>query len=235
MILENIDQSKIFYHGTYDKVGEWHKPSVDQPFFITSDYEYAKVYATVPTTLFRISNKRKSDMDEIFVYQVRIKNKLNLFDVRDLNDLKQLFPASILNKRSIFYRDFINSETNNIDILMISCALYAFVTKCALNNISSYKKWINNYYNSSVSQTEFIDITQFIHSLDKTAPTFLAATKNEKLFGSTVDIRQTLFHKIHELNYNGIITSESVHHSFTDEAIGIFDINMLDKISINPV
>ena len=85
-----------------------------------------------------------------------------------------------------------------------------------------------------LSEKTFQDAASFFVSLDKNAKTFLSAIKNDKKFGENYDIRRTILEKIIEIGYSCFVTPEMTHKVTTQCAIGICDINMLNKISINP-
>lgn len=247
-----VDQTKIWFHGSSEsKVDKLDAPSFLHPFYITSDLHYAMAFCTKTSSNTGEYQQKKTytPPDKNYVYVVTVDPKCNVLDFRDhsTEEFKKLF--TIIDKDVYdWLRNFSaksGKEGTTIDfqdIYEFCIALQCYLMQRIDMSDANYLKYCKKFSGDK-------DI------IELTPKTFLKACKFIKSNGlfkkyNSFDIHQVMtviLKALSKKGFHGVLTQE---HDFNDEpslsrnpsklvttsnAIGIFDKDGLDLLSIVPL
>lgn len=240
-----IDTSKIYFHGSSEaRVQTLEAPSYEHPFYISPDLHYAMAFCTKDSSSTGEYSIKKefTPFSQNFVYVVTLNPSCKVFDFRnhDSAEFKKIY--KIIDKDLVDWIKIVNAsgefgEFNLNDIYEFIAALELIVIKPVDESHANYLEYGKLYAKSKnqMSPKMFLKACSFVKKNG-----LYGASKNY----DTHQIMAPVLKGLHTLGFYGVLTVEHDYNEeidgssalvTTDYAIGIFDKNGLDMLSLVPM
>ena len=240
-----IDISKIYFHGSSEaRVAKLEAPSYEHPFYVTTDLHYAMAFCTKDSSStgeWKGHSKKYTPYSQNFVYAVTLKTDCNVFDFRDKksSEFKKFY--DVIDKDIVDWVLDSNETYDRNDIYEFIVQLNVDVFG-PLDEDKTYDEYCERHYTIS-GKPVHPEIRVMSKQLYNKCQKFIEKYGFQNAYRE-LDIHEImapLLKKLNQLGFQGICTSEhDINEEFlakvtTEYAIGIFDVNGLDILSLVPM
>ena len=240
-----IDMSKIYFHGSSEaRVAKLEAPSYEHPFYVTTDLHYAMAFCTKDSSStgeWKGHSKKYTPYSQNFVYAVTLKTDCNVFDFRDKksSEFKKFY--DVIDKDIVDWVLDSNETYDRNDIYEFIVQLNVDVFG-PLDEDKTYDEYCERRYTIS-GKLVHPEIRVMSRKLYNKCQKFIEKYGFQNAYRE-LDIHEImapLLKKLNQLGFQGICTSEhDINEEFlakvtTEYAIGIFDVNGLDILSLVPM
>lgn len=230
MYIQQLNNN-VFFHGTKNKIDKVKAPTVERPFFVCGDVEYAYVYAHAGQVNGRTNFEIKQETPG-YVYALALSTNTKLFDALNNNCISQLshkYPKYVI--------ESLKTKQWSIWSIFqhINSILYGFYSH-KFKTVDQLKKFLDNknFEDQLGNALLYNGIDKLINTYNKQYRQIYSPGKNS--WNCLFELITLFNSHLVELGYNSFINRENVSKIKEDDdkivtkcAIGLFDEKCLKR------